>query len=88
MAASADTLARFQHDEGETGMLQCPRRTEASGAGTDDGDIDFGDQGMLTKTLVNQALIGPAAERVLPPTDTTGKRRDQTLNVYACSDFE
>jgi hypothetical protein len=36
-------------------MLQRPRRTEASGAGTDDGDIDFGDQGMLTETLVNQA---------------------------------
>jgi hypothetical protein len=36
-------------------MLQRPRRTEACGAGTDDGDIDFGEQWKLTKTLINQA---------------------------------
>jgi len=36
-------------------MLQRPRRTEARGAGTDDGDIDFGEQWTLTKTLINQA---------------------------------
>ena len=43
--ASADTVARFQHDDGEAGMLQRMRRTEAGGAGTDDGDIDFGGEG-------------------------------------------
>jgi hypothetical protein len=36
-------------------MLQRPRRTEARGARTDDGDIDFGEQRMLTKTLIKQA---------------------------------
>ena len=55
MAASADPVACFQHEERETGLLQRPLRTKACGAGTDDGDIDFGDQGMLTETLVNQA---------------------------------
>jgi hypothetical protein len=42
-------------------MFQRPRRTEARGAGTDDDDIDFGDQGMLTKTLIKQAYLNPAA---------------------------
>ena len=43
--ASADPLARFQHDDGETGVLQRPRRAHARGAGTDNGDIDFGGEG-------------------------------------------
>jgi hypothetical protein len=37
------------------------RGAEARGAGADDGDIDFGDQWMLTKTLINQAYRNPAA---------------------------
>src|SRR5216683_1009655 len=45
MAASADAVARFQHDDREPGGLQRPRRAEAGGAGADDGDIDFGGEG-------------------------------------------
>ena len=42
MGTAADAVARFQHDKGETGLLQRMRGAEASGAGTDDGNIDFG----------------------------------------------
>ncbi len=45
MAASADAVARLQHDHREAGTFQRMRRTEAGGAGTDDGDIDFGGEG-------------------------------------------
>jgi hypothetical protein len=51
----ADAPARFQHDHREAGVFQRPRGPKAGGARTDDGDIDFGDQWMLTKTLINQA---------------------------------
>jgi hypothetical protein len=61
MAASADAIARFQHNDREPGVLQRPRGTEACGAGPDDGDIDFGDQWTLTKTLIKQAYLIPAA---------------------------
>jgi hypothetical protein len=55
MAAAADAVARFQHDCRETGIFQGPRGAEACGAGPDNGDIDFGEQWMLTKTLIKQA---------------------------------
>jgi hypothetical protein len=55
MAAAADPVARFQHDCRETGIFQGPRGAEACGAGPDNGDIDFGEQWMLTKTLIKQA---------------------------------
>ena len=42
VAAPADAVARFQHDGGEAGVFQRVRGAEARGAGTDDGDIDFG----------------------------------------------
>ncbi len=45
VAASADAIARFQHDDREAGVFQRPRRTEAGCAGADDGDIDFGGEG-------------------------------------------
>jgi hypothetical protein len=48
--------------------------TKASGASADDGDIDFGEQGMLTKTLIKQAYLNPAASAVLPPSNTTDNR--------------
>ncbi len=37
---AADAVARFQHDDGEAGVLQRIRGAEARGAGADDGDID------------------------------------------------
>ncbi len=45
VAASADAVARFQHDDGKAGVLQRVRRAEPGGAGADDGDIDFGGEG-------------------------------------------
>ena len=45
VAASADAVARFEHDDREAGIFQRPRRAEACGARTDDGDIDFGGEG-------------------------------------------
>ncbi len=45
VTASADAVARFQHDCREAGVFQRPRRAEACGAGADDGDIDFGGEG-------------------------------------------
>ncbi len=45
VAAAADAIARFEHDHGETGVLQRARGAEAGGAGADDGDIDFGGEG-------------------------------------------
>jgi hypothetical protein len=43
--ASADAIARFQHDDGQAGILQRMRGAEAGGAGADDGDIDGGGEG-------------------------------------------
>ena len=43
--AAADAVARFQHDDGEAGILQRMRGAEAGGAGADDGDIDCGGEG-------------------------------------------
>ncbi len=37
---AADAVARFQHDDGEAGILQRIGGAEAGGAGADDGDID------------------------------------------------
>src|SRR6202158_383821 len=45
VTASADTVARFQHDHREAGMLQRPRRAKARGTRADNGDIDFGGEG-------------------------------------------
>ena len=45
MCAAADAVARLQHDDGESGMLQGVRGAEACGARADDGDIDFGGEG-------------------------------------------
>jgi len=42
VTAPADTVARFQHERREAGILQRSRRTEAGRAGANDGDIDFG----------------------------------------------
>ena len=42
MAAAADAVPRFQHDNGEAGIFQRAGGAEARGAGADDGDIDFG----------------------------------------------
>jgi hypothetical protein len=38
--AAAGAIARFQHENGKTGILQRIRGAEARGAGADDGDID------------------------------------------------
>ena len=38
--ATADAVARFQHNGGETGVLQRVRGAEARGACADDGDIN------------------------------------------------
>ena len=40
VAATADALARFQHDEGEAGLFQRMRRAEAGRARADDRDVD------------------------------------------------
>ena len=45
VGASADAVARFQHDDGEAGIFQRMRGAEAGGAGADDGDIDGGGEG-------------------------------------------
>ena len=45
VAAPADAVARFQHDDGEAGILQRMRGAEAGSAGADDGDVDFGGEG-------------------------------------------
>jgi hypothetical protein len=37
---AADAVARFQHEDGETGIFQRVRGAKARGAGADDGDID------------------------------------------------
>jgi hypothetical protein len=37
---AADAVARFQHEDGETGIFQRIRSAEAGGAGPDNGDID------------------------------------------------
>ena len=37
---AADAVARFQHEDGEAGILQRVRGAEAGGTGADDGDID------------------------------------------------
>ncbi len=37
---AADAVARFQHEDGKTGILQRIRGAEAGCTGTDDGDID------------------------------------------------
>jgi hypothetical protein len=42
-------------------VRQRVRGAEARGAGADDGNIDFGDQWMLTETLIKQAYVNPAA---------------------------
>jgi hypothetical protein len=41
MRPPADAVARFQHEYREAGIFQGPCRTEARGAGADNGDIDF-----------------------------------------------
>ena len=45
VAAPADAVARFQHDNREAGVCQRVRGAEAGGARADDGDIDFGGEG-------------------------------------------
>ena len=45
VAAAADAVARFQHDDREAGIFQRARRAEAGGAGADDGDIDWRREG-------------------------------------------
>ena len=45
VGAPADALARFQHDHLMAGIFQRLRGAEAGGAGSDDGDIDFGRKG-------------------------------------------
>ena len=45
VAAAADAVARFQHDDREAGIFQRARSAEAGSAGADDGDIDFGGEG-------------------------------------------
>jgi hypothetical protein len=37
---AADTVARFQHEDGKAGILQRIRGAKAGSAGADDGDID------------------------------------------------
>jgi hypothetical protein len=40
MRPAADAVARFQHEDGKTGILQHIRSAKARGAGADDGDVD------------------------------------------------
>ena len=67
VAAAANAVARFQHDEGEAGILQRVGRTEARGAGADDGDIDFGGKGHgLFTVVIPDAPLGAGPESILP----------------------
>src|ERR1700674_21317 len=60
VAATADAVARFQHDYREAGVFQRPRRAEACGAGADDGDIDFGGGGHDLVYFIVMAGLVPA----------------------------
>ena len=61
VGASADAVARFQHDDAEAGVFQRMRGAEAGGAGADDGDIDGGGEGhagILSPSLPGCAALG------------------------------
>jgi hypothetical protein len=61
MGASANAVARFQHDCRETGVFQRMRGAEARGARTDDGDIDFGREGHALGS--STFVVAPEANR-------------------------
>src|SRR5476649_1109066 len=57
VGATADAVARFEHDGRETGILQRARGAEACGARADDGDIDLRGEGHISDSPFADSFV-------------------------------